>query len=195
LKDHGVIFSPAMVSALRADRKTQTRRLSTSPLRRVEPGDRLWVRETFGLWSAGHDCELTFADSSSRQTGPNTGEIPDASLEGYFKMVDRSVKAEKRINIPAIHMPRWASRITLIVDWVRVEPLQAISGADAVAEGIERELGGWRTYDQGPPAFGPRESYASLWASLHTKEGQRWADNPQVVAIAFRVIKENIDRI
>lgn len=47
MKDFPIIFSGPMVSALLAGRKTMTRRLVTSPLRKVLPGDRLWVRESF----------------------------------------------------------------------------------------------------------------------------------------------------
>lgn len=45
-KDRGIMFSAPMVHALIAGRKTQTRRMATSPLAKCEPGDRLWVRET-----------------------------------------------------------------------------------------------------------------------------------------------------
>ena len=47
MTDRPIIFSRDMVVELLADRKTQTRRLATSPLRRAAPGDRLWVRERY----------------------------------------------------------------------------------------------------------------------------------------------------
>jgi hypothetical protein len=139
MTDRPIIFSGAMVRALLDGRKTQTRRLATSPLRRVERGDRLYVRESIYFWSAAHDCEITFAaNGSTRQTGPNTGEIPDAALSGYFRMVDQSREARARISRPSIHMPRWASRLTLIVEDVRLQRLTAIGGHDARCEGMER---------------------------------------------------------
>ncbi|MES3152929.1 hypothetical protein [Sphingomonas faeni] len=195
--DRPIIFSAAMVRALLAGRKTQTRRLATSPLRRVEVGDRLYVRESMHLWSAGHDAEVTFAaDDRSFQTGPNTGDIPDASLTAYFRMVDQSRAKGRRISRPSIHMPRWASRLTLIVEGVKVEPLQSITSRDAISEGIERAGGEWRCYDSsGTGCLGARESFCTLWSSLHEAPGQRWQDNPNVVALSFRVEHGNIDTL
>lgn len=119
-----------MVRALLAGTKTQTRR----PLKQVQirseampepewrsvhtlcpygqPGDRLWVRETFMDLGA---CYLYRADSSAEQ--------------------ERAAAAPRQPWKPAIHMPRAASRITLEVTGVRVERLQDISEADARAEG------------------------------------------------------------
>lgn len=198
-----------MVRALLDGRKTQTRRLATSPLRRVEVGDRLYVRESIYLWSAGHDAEVTFAVDDVRfQTGPNTGEIPDASLAAYFRMVDQSRAKGKRISRPSIHMPRWASRLTLIVECVKVEPLQALEGqhpleSDAVAEGVRRIHHGdgdyfYSAFNDGPDPHNwcdPADAFRELWDSLHTADGERWSDNPDVVALTFRVLRGNIDRI
>ena len=236
-----------MVRALLDGRKTQTRRLATSPLRRVEVGDRLYVRESMYLWSAGHDAEVTFAADDARiQTGPNTGEIPDASLAAYFRMVDQSRQKGKRISRPSIHMPRWASRLTLIVEGTKVEPLQAIGEEDARSEGAyvlgaqerhdQRGNRKWilghcrdcRGWDPGSKRKTPmcgyrvgderdhhdhrgagcstsfalrtavepsRFQFENLWNSLHFDRGETWSDNPDVVALTFRVVRGNIDRI
>lgn len=212
MTDRPIIFSAPMVRALLAGTKTQTRRLATSPLRRCEVGDRLYVRESIYFWSAGHDCEITFAaDGSTRQTGPNTGEIPDPDLAAYFKMVDRSGEAKGRISRPSIHMPRWASRLTLIVEAVKVERLQDISEADAIAEGVRRigaEFGagsGPTSFDDGPNLFSvdlgegslsaPTAAgvYRMLWDHLHGDGA--WDANPFVVAPTFRVERANIDAL
>ncbi|WP_420137592.1 hypothetical protein [Sphingomonas sp.] len=191
-----------MVRALLDGRKTQTRRLATSPLRRCKVGDRLYVRESIYLWSTGHDCEITFAaDGSTRQTGPNTGEIPDAALAAYFKMADRSVEKRARISRPSIHMPRWTSRLTLTVEDVRVERLRAISEADAEAEGCVWDSADGYDVWYVPGAQMPRhgataaECYSILWDSLHSDPGQRWQDNPEIVALTFRVVRGNIDQL
>lgn len=75
---------------------------------------------------------------------------------------------------PSIHMPRWASRLTLEVVDVRVQRLQEISEADARAEGVEpcggfmATAGCWRNYGSEGPSFGSaRESYRSLWDSIY----------------------------
>lgn len=200
LKEHGIMFSAPMVLALLAGRKTQTRRLATSPLNRAEIGDRLWVRETWSLWSSGHDAEISYpADCNNRrwQTGPNTGKIPDASLASYFKLVDKSVEQKKRINVPAIHMPRWASRITLEVTGKRTEWLQDISEEDAIAEGVVRHevtsepcwnVPGIATAQAPNPTLSwesARDSYFKLWKHLHGDVPQL---GPKVLVLEFRRI-------
>ncbi|WP_419827638.1 hypothetical protein [Sphingomonas sp.] len=164
---------------------------------RYEQGDRLYVRESVRFWAEGDDCEITFVDDRRRQTGPCTGDIPDASLAAYFRLIDRSYNDGERrsIGIPSIHMPRWASRLTLIVEEVRVEPLQEISVRDAIAEGLNYAPGGWWSGSDGQSAPDPVAAYALLWNSLHTENEQRWQDNPHVVALTFRVERANIDQV
>lgn len=190
-----------MVRALLAGTKTQTRRLSTSPLRRCEVGDRLYVREAAAVASVFTDVvEVRYQASERASHTEFVEQIPVARAIGA-----RTTWPKYR---PSIHMPRWASRLTLIVEAVRVEPLQSISEADAEAEGIERidDPRGvcWRSYETYPdgtphphsvvPNRLASISYRELWNSLHTAEGQRWQDNPDVLALTFRVEHRNIDR-
>jgi hypothetical protein len=170
--DRPIIFSAPMVLALLSGRKTQTRRLATSPLRRCEPGDRLWVRENFFQFGG----PVTYAADKGEPTFPR-------------KMT------------PSIHMPRWASRLTLIVEAVRVEPLQAISPEDARDEGVNRHSPKVRQMWLFGATPEEREAiylracpweYQDLWTSLHGADS--WAANPKVVAITFRVVRGNIDR-
>ena len=98
--------------------------------------------------------------------------------------------------VPAILMPRVASRFTLIVDDVRIERLRSISGHDSRCEGVEREGRDWKDYSgAGMPCLSAHESYATLWNSLHAAEGERWQDNPEIVALTFRVERSNIDQL
>lgn len=96
---------------------------------------------------------------------------------------------------PSIHMPRLASRITLTVTDVRVQRLQEISEADAVAEGCEAT--GWRPTYGNPDNAGFEESipakdaFADLWSSLHGPGA--WEANPWVAAYSFTVQRGNID--
>ncbi|WP_223880897.1 hypothetical protein [Roseococcus microcysteis] len=176
-----------MVRALLAGRKTQTRRLAyrdtttnragetyglnATSWKRVQPGDRLWVRENYA------------------RVGDNPDDIhacPDLRVHAYYA-ADSVVPAELRWR-PSIHMPRWASRLTLTVTAVRVERLQAISEADAKAEGYD-----WRGADPYVPCGQNAVLWFSgLWNTLH-KPPHAWADNPEVVAITFTVAQRNID--
>lgn len=215
MTDRPIIFSAPMVRALLAGRKTQTRRLATSPLRRCEVGDRLWVRETIAAEELSRPPKPRKATARERQHLGRTSVIVCDELDGsdgvryladeawvmientlaaadaWFELFHYGCKDDERPSghrgksVPSIHMPRWASRLTLVVEAVRAEPLQAISEADAQAEGIDLKHQGSRAVI----------GYSTLWGLLHDKPGQRWSDNPDVVALTFRVERGNIDRL
>jgi hypothetical protein len=98
----------------------------------------------------------------------------------------------------SIHMPRWASRITLEITDVRIQRLTEISEEDARAEGVEdvntpncvpSSRGCWKTYGKEFTAHSDsaRSSFCTLWDSIN--KTHRWADNPWVYALSFRVVK------
>ena len=90
-------------------------------------------------------------------------------------------------------MPRWASRLTLTVTDVRVQRLQDISEADAVAEGCDAVLALTIKRPNGAHPGNPRECYCDLWNSLHGHGA--WDANPWVVAVTFTVQRGNIDQL
>lgn len=102
---------------------------------------------------------------------------------------------------PSIHMPRWASRITLIVTDVQVERLQEINKQDAIAEGIEPPAKGNELYhlpgtSHDLAGFGdpdPRKVFKALWNSLNAKRGFGWDLNPWVISIKYQPHLCNID--
>lgn len=123
-----------------------------------EPGVRLWVRETFAN-----------IDGKNWYRADPLVEDCIAKSMGGFKWT------------PAIHMPRVACRLVLEVTGVRVERLQDISEADAIAEGIITPA-----Y---PPGVGPPKyalAYSHLWDSLNAKRGFGWSTNPWVWVVEFR---------
>lgn len=157
MTERPIIFSGDMVKALLAGRKTMTRRLSTSPLRKCEPGDMLWVRESY----------------SESYPGPAyKADNPNSDGWGWR---------------PSIHMPRSASRITLEITAVKIERLQEISGKDAEAEGVFAHIAEYsldKVYrdQRGEIAV---QYFRELWDKLHG-EGA-WEANPAVVALRFTV--------
>lgn len=187
MTDIPIIMSGAMVRAILEDRKKMTRRIAymtrrgfrgaknplvAGPWTRVQPGDRLWVRET---WGAPYADRPGVPEGRKPQNGDRIVYLAnDADAwqwqTGHPGCGDFCWR-------PSIHMPRWASRLTLIVEAVKREPLQAISLADVIAEGI--------------PATAPVGAFPDLWRSLHGPAS--WDENPEVVAISFRTIKANID--
>ena len=176
MTDRPILFSAPMVRAILAGSKTQTRRVvkpwepRLMNLRRAvpedvsylpdftcyrstcpygQPGDLLWVRET---WST-HAC---FDHLPPNKCPPSIHYWADG-------------KVQTGKGRPSIHMPRWASRITLEVTGARVERLQAISDADAMAEGIVQLSDGGFGLPDGSHYHhtDPRQSYFSLWEAIN----------------------------
>ena len=187
MADRPILFSGPMVRSLLDGRKTQTRRVlkvrrglhppcadDTAdvllPLAAYRVGDRLWVRETWEN-SIGSPDEVSY-----RATAVDDGWRPEEVGEHKWR--------------PSIFMPRWASRLTLTVTRVRVQRLQDISPADAIAEGIA-PTATIHTIDCDTP--NPCYDYRSLWDSLNAKRGFGWETNPWVVALTFTVARQNID--
>ena len=184
-----ILFNAAMVRAVLAGTKTQTRRVvkaardpnigcwmtpgeialdSQTVQEHIspygKPGDRLWVRETF--------CDA--------------GEPPDPTKgRRYYYRADYAgqpfgANAYGRWK-PSIHMPRAASRITLKITGVRVERLQDISEADAAAEGVAAKV----TNDC---SYSAREAFVALWESING--GGSWDANPWVWCVEFKRLEQ-----
>lgn len=132
-----------------------------------QPGNRLWVRETWRVMGNGPDDTLDMFDIDDIQ---------------YRADDDQSYIEKYR---PSIHMPRWASRILLEVTAVRVERLQDISEADATAEGWEKRP--LVSEDPQVHADAARDWYSDLWEQLNGPGS--WAANPWVWVVEFRRIE------
>lgn len=143
------------------------------------PGDRLWVRETWALAHMSVDCEGVCDDVEEFIGRPTA-----ADCDGYWRPIyaadaddignhsdDRMVRRYR----PSIHMPRWASRINLTVEGVRVERLQDIGEAGAIAEGVEASGRG-----------SARFMFTNLWDAINGKRAP-WESNPWVWVVSFKV--------
>ncbi|AYO80141.1 hypothetical protein [Sphingobium yanoikuyae] len=140
-------------------------------------GDRLWVKETWRAHRAYDQYRPGLIGTESRI---------------WYEADGRDNCDQHGKGRPSIFMPRWASRLTLVVTDVRVERLHKISEADAQAEGVDRLV----MYDSGAfyagfPEGTYRCGFAGIWSHINSAEA--WEANPWVVAVSFDVIKENID--
>lgn len=163
------------------------------------PGDRLWVRETWLEFDRNHYTE----QGKPREYLSTRYGVPRVNGCAYRAECDKEsdeIRAEYGYKWkPSIHMPRWASRLTLEITEVRVERVQEISEADAVAEGCN-----WFSPDDpGEPDEDPRivgyprmptpergfarQNYQRLWDSLNVKRGYGWDVNPWVWVLSFKV--------
>lgn len=216
MTDRPMLFSGPMVRALLAGTKTQTRRVlafqdwQEAIVKRwpnqkacvpVQTGDRLWVRESWWHHKSPHIEQAGFVGGTITllDDGPARFHAND--------QFDPALHVDVWRKRPSIHMPRWASRLTLIVTDVRVERLQDISKEDARAEGVEE---GERTFDYdigevrqawfSVPGFDDPgtgisavDMYAQLWNTINGPGC--WEANPWVMAVSFTVQHGNIDSL
>jgi hypothetical protein len=155
-------------------------------------GDRLWVRES-GLESSGR-AKLFIHDATPGRWW--TSEDGGRYGASYGPAITREVLLRSHRVRPSIHMPRWASRITLEITDVRVERLQEMASReergeaiDAVAEGIEcvpDELGPCYGLDGKMTNRTGYAAFARLWNSINEKRGFSWNANPWVWALTFK---------
>ena len=174
-----------------------------------QPGDRLWVRETWNVaretldYETGGEYDVwEWPEELGDPREHLYGDARFGTKAGLFYAADgqdnnpgvfydltgidnKTILRPKEISWrPSIHMPRWASRITLEVTGVRVERLQDISEADAIAEGAP--AGFWE-YDNGEGTETAKESYECLWGSINGPES--WGANPLVWVVEFKLVK------
>lgn len=147
------------------------------------PGDRLWVREAWTFVNMTEDkvCIAYPADGPDLPNRPMIKVGPDV-IERLWAGRDPWMHRSR----PSIHMPRWASRLTLEVTNVRVERVHEITEEDAQAEGCEE----YAFTEQGRVGMviPARDDFAALWDRINAKRGFGWGANPWVWAISFRVV-------
>lgn len=151
-------------------------------------GDRLWVRETVQAFANADGTDrIRYLADGAEAGHENTREGAERWMDLYHYRKQKSAK------VPAIRMPRWASRITLEITEVRVERLQAISEADALAEGIieydpteedPAEYAWDEERGRGEIFWEAAHAFKSLWRSINGAGS--WDANPWVWAISFR---------
>lgn len=149
-------------------------------------GDLLWVRESHYLTDNG-DFERAVYAADAEAAKRHLIE-----LDHLPKSFPADVKTEQARLRPSIHMPRWASRLTLRITDVRVERLQDISEEDARAEGVTPLFGGMPSHaDEDRPSH--YAAFARLWNSINGPGS--WDANPWVWAISFRPELRNVDAV
>lgn len=236
VKEKPILFSGEMVRAILAGRKSMTRRvvkpqtaiLTDSLARSLDvrppdnenapvipcpygsPGDHLWVRETF------YCDDYRYPSAPARELL----EAIEYRASHYCADWEAGCPCTDSAWRPSIHMPRWASRITLEIVSVRVERLQEISEVDAWAEGLfqigddlatpmnvcvcdEPNLRSGMAFAEhvGPPwytyAGNPREAFENLWDGINNPHQycaedapNGWDANPWVWVIEFKPIPQ-----
>lgn len=231
MKERPILFSGPMVRSIIDGSKTQTRRVLKFPhfhgcmtgdcphekqaqcdasLKEFAlaqcpygvPGDRLWVRETWGIgWQAG----MLIDPCINYRAGDQLPLLRDPRL-GWRHAYSQSagVSDDDLLKIkdgwrPSIFMPRWASRILLEIADVRVDRVQDISETDAKAEGAKKlcshcgnsdaHEAHWVCEKDYDPEVSRRVGFHRLWDSINAKRGFGWEVNPWDWAITFKKLE------
>lgn len=215
-----ILFNTEMVQAIQVGRKTQTRRLVKEiPLHapyfelcdgkpyacdmygewhpaerfcRIQPGDILWVRET---WQ--HVYNFDDGDQLIEGTGRYVYYADNPMPFDYWVDTDTGEHKEQMPWKPSIHMPKEAARIFLRVKDVRVERLQDITEEQAEQEGcagwhIEISGGPWGVEDD-PDEGTAVDDFQRVWDSTIKPEDRDmygWDANPWVWVIEFERIEK-----
>lgn len=220
MNDRPIIFSAAMVRAILAGEKTQTRRIvKPQPIgnadvqfrlaasvtleggkqlrcpyagKRGESFPRLWVRESFRfLDSFDGDSPLMVGircvNAGYRKPWAPTQYEADGERDKWMSVGTVPGSATPGKLRPAIHMPRWASRIALEIVGIRVERLNDVSEEDALAEGSRAWSAEQATPVRDIPEGETRLIYRQLWESINGHDS--WDDNPWVWVITFRMVR------
>ena len=200
--DRPILFSAEMVRAILEGRKTQTRRV-------VKPqpteGGLHWVTACGGDFAAWQDACLLL-DEHSEDGGPCQRTCPygkpgdflwvreahaisaNPDLKPWYRLDHEEARSSgPRVDVkwrPSIHMPRWASRITLRITDIRVEHLHNISEEDAKAEGAD-----FVDYKiESCPGLGSyKEGFTRLWRDINGFDSL--IENPWVWVVAFERVK------
>lgn len=149
-----------------------------------QPYDRLWGRETWRL--ADPDGDDAVSEDVYGPYAPFVGA--NGSRKIRWRVIYRATSPEshpkygKALWTPSIHMPRWASRITLEITDVRVERVQDITADEAIKEGVVDPIMG--TY-----GLSPKTVFRDMWNDIYAERGLGWNENPWVWAITFRRVE------
>lgn len=198
VSERPIIFSDPLIRAILRDEKTETRRVITPQPKQCrpaqvhgektgdwfaeelerhrdrlfrarwkcpygKPGWHLWVRE---CWAYAADNPVMGSEGEVAYRATDAGWD---SCEGFRWR-------------PSIHMPRWASRINLLVRDISVERLHEITEEAAKAEGVD-------AIPDAPAALSQRTSFARLWDKINAKRGYGWDSDPWVWVVRFQLIR------
>lgn len=211
-------FVDEMVRALLAGRKTQTRRvIDWTPLEPglnlgfsglsvghyntgvPESGYVLYSRDGRGCWNQRTKpihCPyppgtVLWVKEAVRICGSDSDGAPLMTPPVWYLADGDCSKDEYPYLRQARFMPRWAARLFLLVESVRVERVQEINEADAQAEGVppEMEIRSLEDRNYSEP-FGYRYAFTHLWDSINAKRGRGWDANPWVFVYALKVMND-----
>ena len=223
MTDKPILFSAPMVRAVIDRNKKQTRRVLNPQPNMLSGGrpmsdgrgrystadgwrkphfarhDRLYVRETWAHYQVSSNGDTSDGLVGYRADGNATIDSFREHVQAMFECDSDGVFINGDRWRPSLHMPRWASRLTLVVTDVRFQRLRDISDEDALAEGVVESIVGGKPWFHVPglddPGCGTSASdmFLVLWEHIN---GRGSVDaNPWVAVYTFDTVHKNIDDI
>ena len=167
-----------------------------------EPGELLWCRETGGVHTRSAGGSKTprpggWLGLGYKADGLGEGSILDVDMEhtywvkppdplykgGTDLWIHYREKTRWQKWLSPLHMPRWASRLHLFIEEIRIERLQDITEADAIAESIQPYHRKCTSNEPGC-TVSAKARYARLWDQINGERAS-WASNPWVWKLTF----------
>lgn len=226
MKERPIIMGAESVRAILEGRKTQTRRVvkpqpkfigapnvpfktdDANPRGIIDcpygkVGDRLWVRENWGVVSHTFDENENICDWKPNRpatpiqelkfgTGYYDGHVIYEADGGFEWNAGDDCSIETKSDWKSsMFMPRSASRLTLEITNIRVERVQDITEDGAIAEGCSGRGGTFLRTDVYPPVKEsiPIQEYRIIWDSINAKRGYPFESNPWVWVLTFKVVQ------
>lgn len=207
-----LVFRGAMVRAMRARAKSQTRRPLDTPVaawllgdpavveavgpavvRALLTGGPAAIPEELREGISPRERRWLWVRERWRFTSERTGV---AVHPPYEYAADFDGVRDTGVWRSPIHMPRSASRLTLLASRLRVQELHELSDADAEAEGAPWSGGAAIAPEDGRWHSGTWFAFRKVWDDIHGRRAaRRWAANPRVLALDFDVCEGNVDRV
>lgn len=212
VKERPILFSAPMVRALLNGGKTQNRYVVKFPRENIFTPDfeNAWV-------DGAANCQYLHVPYQDKRSGPDNlsmrlscphaeiggrlwvreaySLIPDPDVPSGHSAILYEADGDHRGRLePSIHMPRWASRIDLEIIALRVERLQDISEADALAEGVQKNPAGGFFAETGHAGFvlpvqrTAKGAFNALWDSNNGRSS--WKANPLVWIVEFKKLEQ-----
>ena len=179
-----ILFSGEMVRAILEGKKTQTRRVVPEKIINKHRVYEEWcvsnlpnVQNNRGYEEQFFFCHCPYVRRDRLWVRETHAIINREGLHTTVYKADQNEANQNRWT-PSIHMPRWASRISLEITGVRVERLQDISRGDCMSEGCP--------FPNRAKETDPVRWFSELWSSVYGEEN--WFDNPWVWVIEFKII-------
>lgn len=194
VRERPILFQPRLVRAILDGRKSVTRRVINPQPDEVQLAGYPALEWKFATWAKADEPKFPTPYGMIgdhlwvRETWARDEGRPGKPAHVIYR-ADKEYPGKWR---PSIFMPRWASRLQLVVTKIQAERLQFITEDQAILEGVVPDAHAQKIAAINGGRFEGRPHVAQFvtgWARMHrSREHYHWDANPWVWVISFRVL-------